>query len=75
MLYLYVVKRGLEGEAIDLLVNLYSCPHLWLWAVGGDWKTKTEETNSRNELSPKSFWAQPYRQVQELGQLALNVGF
>lgn len=39
-----LIKRA-EGEfkAADLIFNLCSCPHLWPWTVGRDWKNRCKQ--------------------------------
>ncbi len=45
-------RAELQGEALDLLVNLRAYSHLWSWALGHDRKDKIPDTGGRNELSP-----------------------
>ena len=49
----------LEGNAVDLLINLRPNPNLWSLALGSDQKNEVLNTSSRNELPSKGDWAQP----------------
>ena len=48
-----------EGEALDLLVNLRSDPHLWSRVVGSDRKNEIANTSGQNEFPPQGVWALP----------------